>query len=250
MTRSAFVFRLLLLLALVQLAALPAAASVEEGKKLIRQAIEAHGQNAFGDASFAFSFRGVPYRVARSNGLYRYERTVTTQGTAVHEVLQNSGFTASVAGNVLTLSPRVQGSRERSLNSVVYFASLPYVLEDRAVQPRAVGEVEIGERRYRVVEVRFAREGGGVDHDDVFRYWFDAESGRLDYLAYRFHTNKGGVRFRVATEHPVVGGVTFIQWDNYGVDDKSLDLKSLPERWRSGKLPKLSTIRLDSIKRD
>ena len=78
-------------------------------------------------------------------------------------------------------------------------------------------------------------------------YWFDQKTGRLDYLAYVFHTGEGGVRFRVATDHVKVSSVTFIQWDNYGLPNTGIDLHSLASRWADGKLPKLSTIQLDAL---
>ncbi len=186
--------------------------------------------------------------MTRDRGTFRFERWTKGTSAAIHEILGNDGFLITVDGRPHQLAAAARGARERSLNSVVYFASLPYVLEDPAVRPRAQPAADIGGQRYETVEVRFAREGGGVDHDDVFRYWFDPKTGQLDYLAYRFHTNRGGVRFRVATRHSEVSGIVFVQWDNFGVDDKTIPLDALPALWGQGKLPKLSSIELDGLR--
>lgn len=222
--------------------------AIDRARAIIRRSVEAHGQDRLKHAAVEFTFRGTRYRMSRSDGVFRYERWVRRGPQRIHELLSNSGFTAAVDGRALFLSAPASDARRKSLNSVVYFASLPYVLEDPAVRPRAIGTNKIGGRAYDTVEVRFATEGGGDDHDDVFRYWFDPKSGRLGYLAYRFSTGQGGVRLRAATEHLEVAGVVFVQWKNFGLDDRSVRLDALVETWSDGGLPYLSTINLEGVR--
>ncbi len=231
----------------------PAAEESEDaqarGRDIIRRAVRAHGHDKLAEATVQFRFRGTPYRMSRRGGRYRFERTVRRNGRVLAEVLTNDGYAPTLDGQPLSLPAPQRDARRRSLNSVVYFASIPFVLEDPAVRPRAGEPMTIKGRIYDTVEVRFTADGGGDDHDDVFLYWFDRETARLDYLAYSFRTGEGGVRLRVATDHTEVGGMTFIQWENYGLPDRRIPLDTLPARWLESRLPRLSAIRLDALTR-
>lgn len=88
---------------------------------------------------------------------------------------------------------------ETQLNSVVYFALLPYNLADPAVRLRRLDDAAFDHRVHHTVEVTFAKDGGGRDHDDRFVFWFEQRTGRLRALAYAFHTGEGGTRFRRVT---------------------------------------------------
>lgn len=225
--------------------------AVLAGRGLIRAAIEAHGADRLADRQVDFRFRGTPYRMTRDDGRFVYERWVETDGGRRHERLDNDGFAATVDGTPEPLGDAQAAARGRSVNSVVYFASLPYSLEDPAVQPLSLGAHPVGGEIYDRVEVRFAEPGGGADHDDVFVYWFDPKTNRLAFLAYAFHTGRGGVRFRVATGEVEAGGVRFVQWDNYGLDGDPEDLPKLtelPALWQTDDLPLLSSIVLEDVR--
>lgn len=222
-------------------------ASVEagEGEALVAAVIAAHGADRLGDASVDFAFRGTPYRMTRREGRFRYERWPRP---GQHEVLTNDGFVVRVDGEPAKLSRGAAASKRRSLNSVVYFASLPYPLADPAVRPEAAGRQAIGDARFEALEVRFAAEDGGDDHEDGFRYWVDPETRQIAFMAYRFERGDGGVRFRVRTGASTVGGVTFLDWSNHGRADPEVPLERLPDLWMQGKLPALSTVALDDIR--
>lgn len=222
----------------------PSGTGEDRGERLIERAVEAHRARKLASATVEFSFRDVPYRMTRDAGRFRYERW---PAPGRREVLTNRGFTLYIHGRPAKLSPVAAAARSRSLNSVVYFASLPYVLLDPAVRARAVGPQGVGGRALDVVEVRFVAEGGGEDHDDVFRYWFDPETGELAYLAYSFTRGQGGVRFRERTGVVVSEGVKLVNWANFGLPDPSVDLASLPELWSRGELPRLSNVELEDV---
>jgi hypothetical protein len=239
--------------ALLALAALVAACSsgqtngrgeASPGAKLVERVVAAHGASKLGEASVDFVFRGTPYRMTRSGGRYRYERWPSPRQ---HEVLTNDGYRFLVDGQPAKLSRAMLAARARDLNSVVYFASLPYPLLDEAVRPRPVGRQTVGGVEHDVLEIRFAEAGGGEDHDDVFRYWLDPATGQMRHLAYSFARSGGGVRFRVATSTEASGGVVFVNWANFGVDDPEVPLESLPGRWAQGDLPELSDIELGGV---
>jgi hypothetical protein len=54
------------------------------------------------------------------------------------------------------------------------------------------------DKQYDVVGVTFGQDGGGKDFDDEFHYWINKQTHKVDYLAYSYRTNDGGVRFRTA----------------------------------------------------
>jgi hypothetical protein len=135
-----------------------------------------------------------------------------------------------------------------SLNSVLYFVQLPYGLNAPAVKKKLVGEAEIGEKKYYEIEVTFAQEGGGADHEDIYMYWVAQDAFTVDYFAYKFFTGKGGIRFRKAYNPTVVNGLRFVDYENYKVEPwEKVDLQTVDELFVAGKLQLLSEIKTENI---
>lgn len=61
----------------------------------------------------------------------------------------------------------------------------------------------------------------------------------MDYFAYNYQVNEGGVRFRAAFNTRVVAGVTFQDYINYEAPIKT-PLKDLPGLYEQGKLKEAS----------
>ena len=59
-------------------------------------------------------------------------------------------------------------SYSASVNSVHYFAVLPYGLDGKAVNKTYVNKVDIKGKSYHKIKVTFNEEGGGEDFEDVF----------------------------------------------------------------------------------
>ena len=135
-----------------------------------------------------------------------------------------------------------------SVNSVHYFAFLPSFLNDAAVHKTYVGETTIKGKAYYKIRVTFDQEGGGDDHDDVYMYWIDKEDYSMDYLAYSFHVNGGGVRFRSAYNARNVEGITFQDYVNYK-HDKETPVENLDALYEEDKLIELSRIELKNIQK-
>lgn len=206
-----------------------APAASEEVQGFLKRLVEAHGLDRLVDQGrVRFVFRGASFEVVRDHGLFRYSRTVVEDGVKLEDVLTNAGFEHRRDGVVVELSEARRAQRSNSVNSVVYFALLPLPLLDPAVRAVRLVPATIDGRSYERVEVRFTEQGGGDDHDDSYLYWFDAKTLRLGFLAYRFHTGEGGVRFRVAKNERTVGGVTVFDYDNYSHPDLGIELARLP----------------------
>ncbi|MEL7162665.1 MAG: DUF6503 family protein, partial [Bacteroidota bacterium] len=153
----------------------------------------------------------------------------------------NAGFTRTAASQTVAVSDSMAGVYANSVNSVRYFFMLPYGLHDPAVSTELLGERTLRGEPYHEIRVTFAVEGGGDDHDDVYHYFFHRDSGELDYLAYSFTVNGGGVRFREAINQRRVNGLLVQDYINYKpkADAPVADLAELLE---TGGLKELSRI--------
>jgi hypothetical protein len=222
-----------------------AAGTTPDAAALLQSTLRAHGSERLAESGWQFTFRGDRFRMARGGGSFVYERRPQSGGPVLR--LDNRGLTAWAGDRPVDLA--APDAARRGLNSVVYFASLPLGLKDPAVRLRRLPPRTIEGRPLPELEVRFAAEGGGEDHEDVFRYWIDPDSGLLRYLAYRFERGGGGVRFRRAVSTVEVGPVVFTQWKNYGIDDPSIPLDEVVHRWAQGRLPWISDIVLEDVQR-
>lgn len=214
----------------------------------IERAIDAHGSRKLAHATVAFEFRGTRFEVERdASGVFRYTRRAVQGGRQVRDTLTNAGTTRHVDDAKVQLSADEASRIAESLNSVVYFAMLPFALQDPAVRSEELGLETIDGERYRRVRVSFVSESGGSDHDDVFIYWFHASQGTLDYLAYRYRRNGGGIRFRVAQNPRAVAGVRFQDYANYRPTSLDVELTSLPARHQRGELVPVSTVKTEKV---
>lgn len=222
--------------------------AVDKAQWVIDRAIDAHGGSAYEELDVQFLFRGQCFSVHRRNGYFTYYRhAVTATGDTLSDTLSNEGFrhysTAMLSDSLLQKSRNAAYS---TTNSVVYFALLPFGLNDPAVIKEYAGETVVKGKSYHKVRVTFLQDGGGDDHEDEFMYWFDRDDFSMDFLAYAYHTNGGGVRFRVATAQEHVADVVWQQYDNYEAP-KEAPAVLLDSLFEAGALKKLSEIRLDDV---
>ena len=220
-----------------------------EAQNFVDGAIETHGGKAYEQAHFTFDFRDRSYVYKREGGLYEYRR-LFTDSTGQHyvDILNNSGFTRLINGDTAKLTAERAQAYASSVNSVIYFALLPFGLNDAAVQKEYLGEAVIADEPYHKVKVTFELEGGGEDYEDEFVYWFHQEANTLDYLAYSFQENGGGFRFRKAYNPRTVGGIRWQDYINYKPDSlNSVQLEQLDELFKAGNLEEVSTIELENI---
>ncbi len=188
---------------------------------IIERAIEVHGGNQLRQARVTFDFREYSFIVERRGGEYSYQRSYQEDGSLIVESLSNSGVTRRVDGEVATLSEEELSDLMTPLNSVPYFALLPFNLQDPAVQASYLGQGTIRGEPYDKIEVTFREEGGGRDFEDRYVYWFHRDRHTMDYLAYTFQAGDGGTRFREAFNVRTISGVRFADYHNYVSDSLS-----------------------------
>ncbi|MDZ7650644.1 MAG: DUF6503 family protein [Cytophagales bacterium] len=118
----------------------------------------------------------------------------------MRDFLSNDGFKREINGVEVNVIDSMKVKYTASVNSVIYFALLPYGLNDDAVIKKFVGETQIESKSITyIIEITFKQDGGGEDFEDVFLYWINKESYAIDYMAYSFEeNNKADYRFRKA----------------------------------------------------
>ena len=221
---------------------------LSEADKIIAEAIERAGGEKYDQAEIEFKFRDKVYSSSRKDGEFEFTRTFSDSLGEVKDVLNNRGFGRQREGQEVKLSDSLSGLYSESVNSVHYFVQLPYGLQDEAVKASLVGEDSIRGKSYYEIEVTFAQEGGGKDHEDVYMYWIEKEDFTVDYLAYRFFVNEGGIRFRVAENPRLVEGIRFVDYVNYKTNDLSTPLQKLDDLYVKDELIKVSDIRNEILK--
>lgn len=222
-----------------------------EGKAyaIIDEAIAAHGGDRYARMAAQFTFRGTPFTVRQDAGLFTYKQvSVDSLGDTTIYVLDNAGFRKTVNGQPNDQwAEKEEAKYGETTNSVVYFALLPFGLQSEAVIAEYLDSVKIKGNPYHKIQVTFLEEGGGEDFEDVFLYWIHAKSHTMDYLAYEYHTNGGGMRFRDAYRVHTVNGIRWQDYINYKPKDASAGLHQLDSLFVAGVLERLSTIDLENI---
>ena len=236
-----------LLLSLFGLSSLDTQTPTPNADKIINLAIEAHGGDLYNQANYEFVFRGKTYRFQNNGDQYSYEVESEKDGKIIHDKLDNTSFTRRIDGKEVDLETRMKNGAKESLNSVIYFATLPHKLNDAAVNKSYVNRIQIKETEYDVIQITFDQEGGGKDYDDTYYYWINADNYRVDFLAYNYSVNGGGVRFRSAQNTRDVDGILFQDYINYKAE-VGTPLGDLPSLWEEGNLIELSKILTENIK--
>lgn len=217
-------------------------------QELTDKAIALHGGEAYDTLGLEFDFRDMHYIVERNQGQFRYERIQKdSTGTEVRDILTNTEAYRTIGGKRQTLPDTTMNKYKNSVNSVAYFLLLPQPLQDKAVHKEYLGETTIKGRPYNKIKVFFDQEGGGKDYSDVFVYWLDKQDASVDYLAYLYHVDESGLRFREAYNPRRVGGVLVQDYINYAPADTALavteaNLLSLDSLFQAGQLKELSRI--------
>lgn len=221
---------------------------LSKGERLINDAITAHGGDLYKTASYEFVFRKKQYSFTNKDGAYTYTvKRVDENGNEVIDSLKNGSLSKFLNGKAVELTAKDQSRYSEALNSVIYFATLPYKLNDGAVNKKFVETQTIKGETYNVVKVTFNKEGGGKDFDDEFYYWIHAKTNTIDYLAYNYKVNNGGVRFRSSYNRRNVGGIIFQDYINYKAE-VGTPLKLLPGLYENEKLKELSRIDTENVK--
>lgn len=218
----------------------------ETADSIIERAIKQAGGDHYNHKKISFEFRDKTYTSCRQDGMYSLKR-ITEDSVQIIDVLSNNGFKRIIDGQQVELADTTKTKYANSINSVHYFAYLPYGLTGSAVNKELLGEVQINTQTYYKIKVWFDQQGGGEDYEDVFVYWIEKENYQVDYLAYEFHVNDGGMRFRQAYNRRDIKGIQFVDYNNYEPKNKSTSLLELDSLFQHDQLKLLSKIVLENV---
>lgn len=205
---------------------------------IIAKAIEVSGTSAVNDHSVAFTFRDYNYRSEPTCSGMKLSRI---KGDTIDVVFRGK-FKRFIDSIPVEVNDSIAHLYAESINSVHYFVQLPYRLTDAAVKLKKHGQQTLDSTTYEVVEVNFSQENGGEDFDDTYMYWFNASTYQLSFLAYQFHVNGGGFRFRVPQQATYVKGMQFLDYKNYKPKQDHVKLTELLQLYGKGELELVSEI--------
>ncbi|MBZ9778128.1 hypothetical protein LB452_04245 [Psychroflexus sp. CAK8W] len=214
-------------------------------EEIIDKAIEYSGKTKLNKNVLKFTFRDYDYKATPTCDGFEFERISKTK--SIKDVLYKGELTRYKNDSVVKLADTTAFKYMESVNSVHYFMQLPLRLKDDAVKLTDLGTEEIEGNEYYKLKVNFSEDGGGVDFEDIYIYWFDVEDFSMDYLAYSFIVNEGGLRFRKAINRRTVDGVVFQDYENYKPKSKSKKLEDIGKMYENDKLELLSLIQNEEI---
>lgn len=194
-----------------------------------------------------FTFRDRCYVSKRDGGNYQYERITTDSTGITHDILTNNGFQRYKNDTLVKVPDSMVTRYSNSINSVHYFAQLPYGLNAPAARKEIVGEVIIRGEPYFEIAVNFVKESGGKDFEDKFVFWIHKENYTMDYFAYSYATDGGGIRFREAYNSRIIKGIRFVDYNNFKPKSLEVALTDLDDLFEKGELNLLSKIETESV---
>lgn len=216
-------------------------------QKIIDKAIETAGGEKYLHSTIEFDFRDRHYVAQREGGKFSYERIFKDSSGTIHDFVTNDGFKREINDTIAEVAETMKVRYTSSINSVIYFALLPYALNDAAVIKEFLGEATIDEKEYNKVKITFQQDGGGEDFEDVFIYWIDKKDFTIGYMAYSYEESDGvGLRFRKAYNPRRENGILFLDYINYKPKSK-VPITALEELYLKDELEELSKIELLQI---
>ena len=218
-------------------------------EELIDRVIVAHGAEKFSDIHLEFTFRDFDYILHRT-----VEETIFIRESNNSDSLKirdvyplNNGLQRYINEQITQQTDSLVQLFQSSLNSVMYFVQLPFKLKDPAVITESIDQQTIKEQIYNVIKVTFEQQGGGEDFQDEYRYWIHPENYTMDYLAYSFNVDEGGIRFRKAIKRREINGIVFQDYENYRPVNDEATLDSLAALFSNGDLELVSLIEKTNI---
>nr|WP_321230476.1 DUF6503 family protein [uncultured Psychroserpens sp.] len=227
----------------------------QTAQSIIDSSITISGGAKFDASTIEFDFRDKHYLAYRDKETFNLERRYEDASAQyfdtisnIKDVVNNKGFQRFVNDFPMAVPDSMAVKYSASVNSVHYFSVLPYGLNDNAVIKTLLEDVSVKNKKYNTIKVTFNQDGGGEDFEDVFMYWINQETNKVDYLAYSYNEIDGkGIRFREAYNERYVEGIRFVDYNNYKPEDASISLTDLPQLFENGKLNLLSKIELENI---
>ena len=216
---------------------------------VVDNAIKASGKEKLKNVKLNFDFRSKSYQSLGDCDSFILKRIIENSNGKIADIYQMEKKLKRYVNDSLVTVPDTVASRvSESINSVHYFIQLPLRLNDNAVNKTYKGIDSIKGKAYHNIKVTFNKENGGKDYQDVYLYWFEKDTYKLDYLAYSFIVNGGGIRFREAYNERIIEGIRFVDYLNYKPKTKGIKLENISNAYKNDKLKIISKIENTNIK--
>lgn len=217
-------------------------------QQLISEVQIAHGSPLLANQVINFKSRGIVYYASPAQYPKIWKRKfIDSANNEVKDIWDNERLQREVNGAFIEISQEKEKAYQNSINSVFYFALLPLALSDPAVNAKALSEVNINEEPYYKIQVTFSENGGGEDFEDIYVYWFHKEKKTMDFFAYKYFTEGGGMRFREAINRRTVDGIVFQDYKNYKPKTEGISVFELDKAFQKNQLEIVSTVTLENI---
>ncbi len=214
---------------------------------VVDKSIQVSGGELYTKNEVSFTFRKKSYTSKYVDGQKVLGRVTKNDSASIKDIKTNKAFNRYVNDSLVKVIDSMARKYENSINSVHYFVKLPFGLNDKAVHKKLLGTSKIDGKEYYKVQVTFSEDGGGVDFDDTYIYWFNTKTFKPDYLAYSFQVNDGGQRFRVAYNERYIGGIRFVDYENYETLNLKVPIAKIDSLYAANKLKLLSKIEINDI---
>lgn len=184
-------------------------------------------------------------RARVDGGVFRFEVEGPTSAGRLRVVMANDTTEAWLDGRAMALDDAQSQRRRDWAMQRVYFAFLPFRLNDPSVWKEDLGLETWGDRELHRVRISFTA-GSSTDADDTYTYWLDPETGEVAFFAYRYDGDPGGIRFRRAINQRRIGGILFFDQENYGAEGDALGVDTITPAFAE-RLPLVSTVRFVDV---
>ncbi|WP_421978432.1 DUF6503 family protein [Roseivirga seohaensis] len=216
-------------------------------QQILDSAIQKHGYKSGEPLEIQFDFRGNHYNARISDKGDVYKRTSYKDGNELEDIVTSNTFIRRVNQKEVRMEEdSISSILAGDTRSVVYFALLPYAANREVISKHLMPSIKIKEDTYYKVEVTYGKNGGGKNFENIFVYWINQKTHTIDYLAYSYYINGGGVRFREAYNQREVNGVLFQDYINYTIDS-DFPAHELDYAFQTDQLREISRIDLENV---
>lgn len=215
-----------------------------EVDQLISHVKQKHGSGQIDRKNISFIFRNHEYIQKIEEGRTIKYRILKDSNETITDkwIRSEKFFERTINDEKIDLPDSLVETYQNSINSVFYFTFLPLFLTDNAVNAEIIDTVNIGTEPYCKIKITFDQVEGGEDFDDVYLYWIHMNNKTLDYLAYQYFTNDGGIRFRKAYNRRTIGGIVFQDYMNYKPANPDISLMDIDAAYNRREIIEVSKI--------
>lgn len=215
-------------------------------QEVLDKAIARHGFDIENNFEVGFEFRNSHFEANFSDMSYVLKRISKDDNQVVEDIINGESLVHKVNDELVKLDSEKMWQASSDTRSVVHFALLPYGANNGAISKQLMPSIKIKGEPYYKVEVTYMNNGVGENFENVFVYWIHKKHFTVDYLAYSYFINGGGVRFREAINPREISGIRFQDYINYTIG-KDFPAHELDYAFQTGQLEAISRIELDDV---